>query len=275
MSKYTYSITATITLTLTTVAFSQSILTWDIWRVEDGGNGHVYGIFDGADKSWSDSIGELNHINGHLAILTTETEASWVFNNVITQSKYGWESVFGPWIGAYREDGEWKWVRDEPWSWSPWADGTYEPPNQCSNYLMFRNQVCELGPVLCWDTLPTGQCSIPCVTNMPRTYIGEFEHDCNNNGIVDLAEILDVLCSDYNHNFIPDDCECIGDMSGPDENGNVEVNATDIALFMQNWGGLVDPQFGDFNHDGGVDNQDLSILLAAWGPCPHCGVCDQ
>jgi len=110
---------------------------------------------------------------------------------------------------------------------------------------------------------------------MVRTYLAEYESDCNSNGIVDLAEILDVLCSDYNHNFIPDDCECIGNLSGTDENGNVEVNATDLALLMQNWGGLIDPQFGDFNHDGGVDTQDLSILLSAWGPCPHCGVCDQ
>ena len=47
-----------------------------------------------------------------------------------------------------------------------------------------------------------------------------------------------------------------------DIDGDGVVNATDLALLFNNWGGAGDT---DLNGDGVTNGDDLSILLANWG----------
>ncbi len=66
---------------------------------------------------------------------------------------------------------------------------------------------------------------------------------------------------DVNANGIPDECECLADLSG---NGAVDV--PDLLLLLATWG--LDPGGPpDFDGDGMVAVPDLLQLLAAWGPC--------
>lgn len=51
-----------------------------------------------------------------------------------------------------------------------------------------------------------------------------------------------------------------------DFNGDGQVNSSDLALLLANWGGA--GPVGDANGDGVVNSGDLPILLGSWGPCP-------
>ncbi|MEE9295587.1 MAG: right-handed parallel beta-helix repeat-containing protein, partial [Phycisphaerae bacterium] len=76
---------------------------------------------------------------------------------------------------------------------------------------------------------------------------------------------------DSNENGIPDECECLADLSG---DGAVE--AFDLAILLGAWGPCPDPCkpgdpadtcAADLSGDCGVEAFDLAILLGAWGPC--------
>ena len=47
-----------------------------------------------------------------------------------------------------------------------------------------------------------------------------------------------------------------------DLNGDGVVNATDLSLLLNNWGGA---GVGDINADGVVNASDLALLLNGWG----------
>lgn len=59
------------------------------------------------------------------------------------------------------------------------------------------------------------------------------------------------------------DCDGVLACAG-DADGSGEVNATDLALVLSNWGlgGMT-----DFDRSGQTDASDLSMLLSAWGAC--------
>ncbi len=50
-----------------------------------------------------------------------------------------------------------------------------------------------------------------------------------------------------------------------DVNGDVYVDAADLAVVLANWGGS---GTGDVNNSGTIDGLDLSVVLAGWGACP-------
>ena len=86
--------------------------------------------------------------------------------------------------------------------------------------------------------------------------------DCDNNGISDADEIA-AGAADLNGNGIPDNCECIADLTG-----NGEVNGADISVLLGFWGKVQAPlPAADINQDGHVDGLDLAVLLGSWGPC--------
>lgn len=65
---------------------------------------------------------------------------------------------------------------------------------------------------------------------------------------------------DTNENGIPDECESPADL-----NGDLVVDAADLALLLGAWG----PNPGnpaDINGDGVVNASDLALLLGTWGP---------
>ena len=85
--------------------------------------------------------------------------------------------------------------------------------------------------------------------------------DCNNNGVLDLCDIVDGNSDDDNNNGILDECECPWDLDDDDV-----VGTTDLLLLLGAWG--TDPDGPpDFNGDGAVGASDLIELLGNWGPC--------
>ena len=54
--------------------------------------------------------------------------------------------------------------------------------------------------------------------------------DCNNNGVLDLCDIVDGNSDDDNNNGMPDECECPWDL---DASGDVGVK--DLLILLGNW----------------------------------------
>jgi hypothetical protein len=88
--------------------------------------------------------------------------------------------------------------------------------------------------------------------------------DCDNNGAGDACEIA-AGAADYNHDAIPDTCQCLADLVI-----DHEVNGADLGALLAAWG-PANPSLpsADINRDGSVDGADLGYLLYAWGPCPN------
>lgn len=86
------------------------------------------------------------------------------------------------------------------------------------------------------------------------------ETDCNNNGILDIIDIITGKSLDLNSDGIPDEC-CTGDLDG---DGTVGTN--DLLILLANWGSNpLHP--ADINGDGTVGTADLLMLLSNWGLC--------
>ena len=89
--------------------------------------------------------------------------------------------------------------------------------------------------------------------------------DCNENGDSDASDVLTGASSDVESSGVPDECECIADVSG-----DGIVQGADLGLILANWG----PTFGhrlpaDVNADDQVDGVDLGIVLQNWGHCSN------
>lgn len=85
--------------------------------------------------------------------------------------------------------------------------------------------------------------------------------DCNNNGSPDDWDIEDGSSHDLDSSGVPDECECISDITGDNT-----VNITDLLIVIATWG--TEGPSGDANYDGIVDIQDLLVVIDTWGPCP-------
>ena len=86
--------------------------------------------------------------------------------------------------------------------------------------------------------------------------------DCNGNLIPDECDIANGTSLDDNGNGIPDECEadCPGDT---DDDGDVDL--TDLANVLGDFGQTGAGIGGDVNDDGLVDLTDLAIVLANFG----------
>jgi hypothetical protein len=94
-----------------------------------------------------------------------------------------------------------------------------------------------------------------------------LRRDCNNNGIIDLRDILDGA-ADADNNAIPDSCEPTCDQ---DTNGNGQVEMDDLIEVILGWGecpALPAPCPGDLTANYAVDVDDLVEVILAWGGCP-------
>ena len=85
--------------------------------------------------------------------------------------------------------------------------------------------------------------------------------DCNDNGVLDIIDIISGDSEDLNGDGLPDEC-CTGDIDG-----NGIVGASDVLALLAAWGpNPLHP--ADLNGDGVVGAADIVTLLANWGPCP-------
>ena len=91
-----------------------------------------------------------------------------------------------------------------------------------------------------------------------------FQLDCNSNGVGDVCEIA-AGAPDFNHDTIPDTCQCIADLVLADH----QVNGADLGALLSQWGPANVNTVSDMNRDGKVDGADLGHLLASWGPCTN------
>jgi hypothetical protein len=92
-------------------------------------------------------------------------------------------------------------------------------------------------------------------------YTGPRE-DCNDNGELDLTDIIEGTSLDVNRNGIPDECEpCLADVDG-----SGAVDTGDLVAVLAAWGPCPGcPE--DFDGSGVVDTGDLLVVLSTWGPC--------
>lgn len=81
--------------------------------------------------------------------------------------------------------------------------------------------------------------------------------DCNHNHIVDGYEIAVGITPDDDHDGVPDDCFCSGDLDG-----DFVVGLSDLGQLLQSYG--VNGG-GDLDGDNDTDLADLGALLQAYG----------
>lgn len=124
----------------------------------------------------------------------------------------------------------------------------------------------------------------------PLVDMGVFERksDCNDNGVRDTDDILNMTSQDCNGNLVPDECEisltstapggpfyCIPPCD-PDCNNNGRPDACDISMMMS----------GDFNHNGTPDECEpdcngngfpdfIDLLFMGSQDCDHNGIPDE
>ena len=85
--------------------------------------------------------------------------------------------------------------------------------------------------------------------------------DCNNNGTPDLCDIQSGSSADLNANHVPDECECEGDVDG-----DGTVNVDDIIAVILAWGDT-GSNSADLNGDLIVNAFDLALVLTFYGGC--------
>jgi hypothetical protein len=92
--------------------------------------------------------------------------------------------------------------------------------------------------------------------------------DCDQNGILDLIDILNDPGLDLDDNGILDSCQptCLGD-----SNGDGDVGVSEFLELVASWGpcpDLPEPCPLDLNADRVVNVQDFLLVLGLWGGCP-------
>ena len=147
------------------------------WRVQDGGNGHLYELVVGTMLSWHDASAQAQARGGYLATLTSNPEHQFVFDLAASRPDAWTFPWFGPWLGGYQDRtaadyaepaGGWRWVTGEAWSFAAW--GVNDPSNTggSQDYLAFSGQTSQepIGPY--WNDLqddvrddPNGYAGIP------------------------------------------------------------------------------------------------------------------
>ena len=220
------------------------------WRVEDGGNGHWYGVLPDS-VVWSVARQQCEGRGGHLATLTSQAEN--LFAASLVGANMGWIGAFQP-PDTCEPGCGWSWVTGEPWDYSSWAPPA---PN-------------EFGSEDFGETYSSGGWNDMPADGWLRRALIEWSADCNADGIVDFGQIRAGELADANANNIPDCCESGTPCDCPgDTNSDGSVDGIDLATVLTRWAQPA-AKFpnADCNRDGVIDGSDLAIVLGAWGGCP-------
>ena len=210
-------------------------------RVEDGGNGHWY-RFDSPHVNWDVQRRAATAAGGYLACIAAGVENSFVRNLIpIGDVAY---------LGAIRTASGWSWVSGEPWTYTNWNAGE---PNGST-----------VGEVV-WLERDSGGWNDHTQTYDIQGAIIEWSADCDNDGQVDIGQILRGEALDANANGVPDHCEIT--CADADLYANGEINGADLGILLSEWGVAVPGSRSDIDGDGLVNGVDLAYVLAFWGPC--------
>lgn len=138
-------------------------------------------------------------------------------------------------------------------------DGVLANPGPTGFLLAGTRVACSATSVIA--AAPTANSGL--VPQAGRLYVLDRTRDCNSSGVPDAIEIANGVLVDGNGDGIPDDCQCLPDLSR-----DGQVTAGDLSLLLALWGtdgsGAID---ADIDNDGIVGPGDLTILLGSWGPC--------
>jgi len=172
------------------------------WRVQDGGNGHWYSVYqDSVPSDWA-SIRQVASSRGaQLVTLASAGEAMFVYSNV--------GSV---WIGLHAAAGTsaFVWSTGEPVVFTNWGaascpSGPYpNNPLVQSRFVYMNHTDCmgQAGIMPAWDDYQPSELG----ASVERVGL-EWSADCNGDGIVDYGQCRDGSLPDFNGNNIPDCCE--------------------------------------------------------------------
>jgi hypothetical protein len=190
---------AVVTLLAASAAQAQQAVQW---RVEDGGNGHWFGLGAPA-ANWHAAAADAASKGGHLATLRSTGETAFA------ASVAGGENV--AYIGAVQAPGSaepftgWQWITGEPWGYESWHFNMDDAPCGSSagdgeqQFLWMHNAVGQ------WDDV--NDQDLPGCPLESKRGIVEWSADCNGDGIVDYGQCRNGSLPDYNGNNIPDCCE--------------------------------------------------------------------
>ncbi|MCE2884316.1 MAG: M12 family metallo-peptidase [Planctomycetaceae bacterium] len=219
------------------------------WPTSCGGNGSAYElVLASPAANWTAANTAANARRGKLLSITSQAEADFVFTTLASNAS-GWSGGQGPWIGAYKASGAWRWSSGDAWGFTQWAPG--EPNNSGDRG---RYWTADGAIRATWDDQPS--------SNTAVAYLVEYANaaDCNSNGSPDARDIALGISQDANANGVPDEC---APPCPADRDGNGAVDAADLSSVLSAWGTAA----GDIDGNGTTDAADLSTLLAAWGAC--------
>ncbi len=117
------------------------LLTAVQWEISEGGNGHFYEAVL-APTTWSEAELAARERGGHLATISSAAENDFVFELVDSPEFWtgfggGFCCSWGPWLGGRREGNGFRWITDEPFSYSNWLPGEPNNSSGVENSLHF------------------------------------------------------------------------------------------------------------------------------------------
>jgi hypothetical protein len=176
------------------------------WRVEDGGNGHWYGLRTVQyTLSWKSFLSELAEMGSFAFCANSNAEAAWVSSNIVVDPTGDGALVGGVLVPIGDGTEQWIWADGQLIADIPWCQGAPNEPSVGERWLYMNDQAHAYpgAPAGCFDDCPWGGWS---ATNVPLAVV-EWSADCNNDGIVDYGQCRDGTLADYDGNNIPDCCE--------------------------------------------------------------------
>jgi hypothetical protein len=166
------------------------------WRVEDGGNGHWYGISASA-TTWATASASARSAGAWLADIEADQEDVFIASLWAT---FGLTD--GAWAGGYQANEScgpncgWAWSSGKAWGYTNWYANE---PNDVSGPES-RLEILPVNSLPQWFDAPDSQSYL-------RRAVIEWSIDCNSDGIVDYGQCHDGTLPDYNGNNIPDCCD--------------------------------------------------------------------
>ena len=106
--------------------------------VEFPANGHFYRVdLAPAGVTWDEARAAAEAEGGHLVTITDAAENDFVWSLVLSEPQASSVNepgfTIGPWLGGYQDasaaepDQGWRWVTDEPWSYTSWMTEDPQP----------------------------------------------------------------------------------------------------------------------------------------------------